>query len=117
VIGGCEASEGIHSIVSENINNWTSRTEHAVKTVYVVETLRDLNITIPGCRQPVHPHGQTEMGRDIPEGMSIVDLLIQIDGFHKPFRLQAKEEYIPHFNEILQAYSLDMSCSEVFGRT
>ena len=29
VMGGCEASEGIHSIVSEGINNWTSRTEHA----------------------------------------------------------------------------------------
>ena len=31
VMGGCEASKGVHSSVSERIENWTSRTEHAFK--------------------------------------------------------------------------------------
>ena len=109
VMGGCEASEGIHSIVSEGINNWTSRTEHAFKTV--VETLRDLNITIPGCRQPVHPRGQTEMGGDIPEGMSIVDLLIQIDGSTNHFFYEQRKNASPS----AMKYSKRTRYCNVFG--
>ena len=77
VMGGCEASEAIHSVVSQGVEHWTNRSQEAFKSV--VETLRDLHVTVPGCKQPVHPRSEEDMGGTIPPGMTIVEYLIQID--------------------------------------
>jgi hypothetical protein len=94
----------MHSIISKGIDHWSSRNEDALEIV--AETLRDLHITIPGCKQPVHPRSASEMGGAIPEGMTVVDLLAKIDAETDHSFLRQRTKHFPNCHERIQKKAL-----------